>query len=607
MASVGGALEPGEAAPERRVIALRPLTGHARTAFRLFWWLALASAILSPVIGTWQRHERRADVIHSFAAIGMVGQTNVDGGIRLRAPRTSEARASGIREGDAVLAVDGRAVSQSWADLDRVGAAIRAAPGPVVAITTRSIDGTLREHRLTRSARHDAELYAGSGVTREAAYWFNVAMTLLAVAFMVVAASLLYRRCRGDPVAMLMSLGALLVVHWWAPYATFDWIGLDWLQRLMIGLGWIANTIVFATFPSGRFEPRWTLAVVAASIVWAVVVVGFEIGAGPVANLCHLVINGAALTALVLRYRRLPPGTQKQQVRWVLLGLVAALLFGLLFTVALMLQSYAVEPRHFVWLGMLSSLAVPLCYISSSAGLLVSLLRYRLYDAEAVIGRSAGYAVLTVMLAGTFGASAKAIEWFFESNFDGDAGALPGAIGAGLAVVLITPMHRRIQDWAERRFQKALLHLRRDLPDCVGDLRETAGMGELLDEVLARVEAGTRAVRSAVVVEGETVAARGDGEGDFPLSVPLRIGHQQTDIGTLLVGPRPDGSPVGKDEREALAEIADPIARAIRIVREREGREAFADARAFDSETRIAAIEVALAKLGGAAPGSAPC
>ncbi|RZI61344.1 MAG: hypothetical protein EOP94_00845 [Zymomonas sp.] len=203
-------------------------------------------------------------------------------------------------------------------------------------------------------------------------------------------------------------------------------------------------------------------------------------------------------------------------------------------------------------------------------GLLVSLLRYRLYDADAAISRSAGYAVLTLLLAGTFGASAKVIEWFFETSFGGDAGALPGAIGAGLAVVLITPMHNRIHGWAEGRFQKALLHLRRDLPDCVGDLRETADMAELLDEVLARILAGTRTVRAAIVVDGETLAARGDGGADFPVSVPLRVEYQQMEIGALLVGPRPDGSAPGKDEREGLAEIADPIARAIRIVRLRE-------------------------------------
>jgi hypothetical protein len=204
-------------------------------------------------------------------------------------------------------------------------------------------------------------------------------------------------------------------------------------------------------------------------------------------------------------------------------------------------------------------------------GLLVSLLRYRLYDADTMVSRSAGYAVLTLLLAGTFGASAKMIEWFFETSFGRDAGALPGAIGAGLAVVLITPMHNRIHRWAERRFQKALLHLRRDLPDCVGDLRETAGLPELLDEVLARVEAGTRAVRSAVVIEGERVAERGDGGADFPVSIPLRVEYQRAEIGSLLVGPRPDGSAPGKDEREALAEVADPIARAVRIVRLREG------------------------------------
>jgi hypothetical protein len=132
------------------------------------------------------------------------------------------------------------------------------------------------------------------------------------------------------------------------------------------------------------------------------------------------------------------------------------------------------------------------------------------------------------------------------------------------------PMHNRVHRWAERRFQKALLHLRRDLPDCVDDLRETAGMKELLHEVLARVLAGTRAVRAAVVVNGETVASRGDGGEDFPVRVPLRVEYQRMEIGALLVGPRPDGSTPGKDEREALAEIADPIARAVRIVRLRE-------------------------------------
>jgi hypothetical protein len=258
----------------------------------------------------------------------------------------------------------------------------------------------------------------------------------------------------------------------------------------------------------------------------------------------------------------------RQQIKWAVFGFCAAL--ALILPAQTLISAGAVGTTG-VLPSLIDRIVFPFAMMLMPIGLLVSLLRYRLYDADTMVSRSAGYAVLTLLLAGTFGASAKMIEWFFETSFGRDAGAIPGAIGAGLAVVLITPMHNRIHRWAERRFQKALLHLRRDLPDCVGDLRETAGLPELLDEVLARVEAGTRAVRSAVVIEGERVAERGDGGADFPVSIPLRVEYQRAEIGSLLVGPRPDGSAPGKDEREALAEVADPIARAVRIVRLREG------------------------------------
>jgi hypothetical protein len=289
--------------------------------------------------------------------------------------------------------------------------------------------------------------------------------------------------------------------------------------------------------------------------------------ATPALELLLLLCTPAVLAAVWLRYRRAPPGIARQQIKWAVFGFCAAL--------ALILPAQALSSMDAVGTTglvqfLINRIVFPFAWMLIPIGLLVSLLRYRLYDADTVVSRSAGYAVLTVLLAGTFGASAKAIEWFFETSFGRDAGALPGAIGAGLAVVLITPLNKRIQNWAERRFQKALLHLRRDLPDCVGDLRETAGMTELLDEVLARVLAGTQAVRAAIVIDGETVAACGDDGADFPVSVPLRVEYQRMEIGALLVGPRPDGSAPGKDEREALAEIADPIARAVRIVRLRE-------------------------------------
>ena len=55
-----------------------------------------------------------------------------------------------------------------------------------------------------------------------------------------------------------------------------------------------------------------------------------------------------------------------------------------------------------------------------------------------------------------------------------------------------------------------------------------------------------------------------------------RFGRRRSDselIGWLLVGPRPDGSLLSKDEQRALIDVADPITRAIRNVTRREARE----------------------------------
>jgi hypothetical protein len=301
-------------------------------------------------------------------------------------------------------------------------------------------------------------------------------------------------------------------------------------------------------------------------------------------------------------------------MKWAVFGFAAAL--ALLLPVADMLGLLA-EP------GLTSFLAeyvmINLGLLLIPLGLLVSLLRYRLYDAEAAISTSAGYAVLTLMVGAAFAATAQATEWFFENYLGREAGALAGAVAAGLALALITPLHNRVHAWAERRFQKPLVRLRRDLPDCVGDLRETSGLEPLLDEVLERIEEGVRSVRGAVLLGGRTAASRGVGAdeiaawgalpteaadgidcapGDplFPVRIPLRIRHGAGEpVGWILLGPRPDGSLYGSDEREALEAVADPVARAVRVVLAREEREA-------RQEARFAALERKLARALKGAP-----
>lgn len=435
----------------------------------------------------------------------------------------------------------------------------------------------------------------------------------------LAAALLLLLRRPRDPVAALLAVAFLGIGVGTGPSGlTLAELGLETLAGLLRLAGFGALFIGVFVFPGARFEPRWSLSGSLAALVW--VTVGWHGIAWPMVvpiaafNLAGVALMLMAIAALYVRYSRTPPGTERQQIRWAALGFVVGGLLGAIAEVLRNLRDATDDRAVAAATGAVNVLLGPLAFALIALGLLVSLLRYRLYDADAAISRSAALAVLTVGLGALFAGSSEGAKIFIESSLGRDAGALPAVFAAGLAAVMLNPAYNLVSNWAERLFQKRLTALRRDLPECVEDLRETAGMDDLLDEVLSRTAAGVSAVRAAVLIGGKAVARRettaaevrswrAAGRPDpaaeeldcdredplFPMRVPLRVRHgDRRPVGWILLGPRPDGSFYGKDEREALAEIADPVARALQVVALREAREK-------KLEARLAAIEAALA------------
>jgi hypothetical protein len=235
-------------------------------------------------------------------------------------------------------------------------------------------------------------------------------------------------------------------------------------------------------------------------------------------------------------------------------------------------------------------------------GLLVSLLKYRLYAADRVISRSVSYGALTLILLALFAGTENIIQLLGEEYFGQRLGILAGGIGAAFAAVMIVPLHHRLTGWAQRRFQKELIRLRDGLPLLVSDMRETATVAHIAAAVLDSVSQGVQACRTALVMNDRLVDARGIDRGEveswrvrwtpaaydsvecvrddaiFPMRVSLQADGSGR-VGWLLVGARPDGSLYGKDERKTLADIADPVARALDIARIRETRQAAEDER----------------------------
>jgi hypothetical protein len=585
-------------------------------------YLVTALVVLALFAGSFWFNAR--DFFGNMPATAAYGfRTQTSGGGPVIAGALGEARASGLAAGDSIISIDGERLPPGATEYT-IGDRLARDPDGRVEIVAVTRAGAQRTHRLTRRPVDSATMEPVTGLPLWAFIAIAFTATQLPLVVWFAASLLLALRRPRDPEAMLFAFAALLVA---VPAASFWLHALLGIPRSAVEFfgngGALMLLAAIAAFPDGRFATRTArlALVVIASLGVALLLetFGVDLPLGPMFLLCNLVV----LAAVWLRFRGGGGSeTERQQAKWAVFGIAAALAMLLPAQVADVaglleedgLASFLVE---YVLIN-LGLLMIPL-------GLLVSLLRYRLYDAEAAISLSAGYAVLTLMLAAAFAACAKGVEWFFENNLGGGSGMLPGAVAAGLAVALVTPLHNRVHRWAEGRFQKGLLHLRRDLPDAVGDLRETSGLQPLLEEVLERIDSGLRTAHGAVLIDGDVAAVRGieaepvrawlAGAGLpetaedlvcdrsdplFPLRLPLGVRHQGGSgrpLGWILLGPRPDGSFYGRDDREALAEIADPVARAVRVVLTREAREREQERRLRSVERRL---DRALAALGAA-------
>jgi hypothetical protein len=613
---MGDSTDANEAAPaRRRSFALPRLGGRRSTLFQLVWCAALLLTLVAMAVGNHRSYVRSTE--RPFSHVGM-GWYEDQGELRLRQPFGAEAIAAGIKRGDRIVAIDGAPVGSDLGSAAEIDRRLKGPEGSTVALSVRSEDGRVATHRLTRTKRNVDAAFAGSGLTSDAYSWMVLVTNILPDLFLLAAAVMLFRGRREEPVCALLSLSLLLMVTSGGGAWSF-WEG-ALLSKLRMGLAIVSAlglTAGLLAFPDGRLHSRWSLAILAAAFLWAPI--AWFLPQTPAVSLAWIGLLGAAVAVLAHRYRRLADGLERQQIRWVLLGfawgailLVVSALFGMV--------ERATDDRAAldIWAGFADRVIGSFGVGCFAGGLLVSLLRYRLYDVDAVISRSAAYGLLTAGFVAVFAGSQKVIESLGENLLVGGSGPLSGGLAAAIGAAAVVPLHNRMLGWAERRFQKALIHLRRDLPECVEDLRETAGLPEIAGEVVERAAAGVRASRAAMIVDGRlerSLGASPEEVGEwcrrsgpdssvasldcdtsdplFPMRVPLRARHAAPGepLGWLLLGPRPDGSFYGSDEREALAEIADPVARALRVVRLRDER----DARLTRFvEERIAALEARL-------------
>jgi signal transduction histidine kinase len=265
-------------------------------------------------------------------------------------------------------------------------------------------------------------------------------------------------------------------------------------------------------------NPAGTARVFAVIVVVTVAVIG-------------LIVTPVALVALVLRQRR-AAGAERAQLQWLSLAVVVTVVLGVA----------GAAVRHEPWQEGLDAVA----FAAVPAGIVIAVVRHRLFDVEVVLNRTVVYGLLTaVVLAGYLIAV---------------VGVDQAAQRTGLvAVVVLALLAATARDRVQRGVDRLLFGYRKDpyaVVSRVGQrLDHASGPLDALGQLTGELRTVLRLPSAEVIPDDPGLAPAGSGRpvagtADIPVAV------QGEHVATLRVGRRHHGERFRPDEMSALTDVA---------------------------------------------------
>jgi signal transduction histidine kinase len=350
------------------------------------------------------------------------------------------------------------------------------------------------------------------------------------------------------------TINALATEHsaWWWPVAFLNFLG-------AASFGFFLYL-----FPDGRFVPRWTRWVAFAWIAWQLPKYWFPSWAssdlnswpGWLAVTVWAVALGTVVYAQVFRYRRVSNAVQRQQIKWVVFGISAAVMAFL--GIAVTLSAFAPTPTSSSTVATIlvgyALVYAAMLLIPLSIG--VAILRQHLWDIDLIINRTLVYGALTasvillyVLVVGGLGGLVQV-----RGNL------AISLLATGLAAVLFQPLRYRLQ-----RGVNHLMYGERDDPYAVlsrlgSRLESTLAPDAMLPAVAKTVRETLRLPYAEIQLkreDGFETAATAGNPVEKALRLPLVYGGET--VGQLVLGPRSGEEEFATAERRLLEDLAHQI------------------------------------------------
>ncbi|MFL5800884.1 MAG: histidine kinase [Roseiflexaceae bacterium] len=470
-------------------------------------------------------------------------------GTRLRGRRLLLARAAWLAVAAAALGLFTAGVPAEFAQLQVVCPSGGNCP-PQDGIGQLSPDGLRALHDLGLSL----SFFAAYGVALDVA---------LAAVYSAVAALIFWRRS-ADRFALFTALAlltfgtatfpatmysALVAAHpaWWPLVAILNFLGLATFSLFLY------------LFPDGRFVPRWTRWVALAWIAW--LVPKYWIPTWPDVSTWTTWINtvvwlgalGTVVYAQVYRYRHVSTSVQRQQTKWVVFGIAAALMGFLSITLTLAVVAPAPDSAGALLTILVGVTITYLCMLLIPLAIGAAILRYRLFDIDIIINRTLVYGALTASVVGIYVLVVGALGALVQAR----GSLLISLLATGVVAMLFQPLREYLQRAANR-----LLYGERDNPYAVlarlgQRLEATLAPDAVLPAIVQTVAEALKLPYAALALNGPaglTVVAVHGTPAATPLHLPLS--YQNEPIGELRLAPRAAGEAFSPADRRLLADLA---------------------------------------------------
>lgn len=308
-----------------------------------------------------------------------------------------------------------------------------------------------------------------------------IGRSLMALSLVITGLVIVTRRAR-DWFALFLT-ASLLVFGCTTPPVSDEYVhsAIGPLVQIFSGFGQSFLLILYL-FPDGQFVPRWTR--------WTAIVLiaSFVVPYTGVQTAILLFFGVTLIFAPIYRYRAVATPSQRQQMKWAVVGLMLAVVVIIVDILLYPLfPGLASTDRSRVIFDFVTLTAVVIAFSLVPVFIGIAILRYKLWEIDTLVNRTLVYGSLTISLAAIYIGGVIALE-ALARTFTGQTSDLAIAVVTLAVAALFNPWRRQVQAFIDQRFYRRRYDATRILAAFNTRLRDEVDLDHLSADLVGVVQ-----------------------------------------------------------------------------------------------------------------------